>query len=43
MKERSVTLKEEILDGNATIGIVGLGYIGFSTAATFAHEGANVV
>ena len=38
-----MSLKEKILDGSATVGVVGLGYIGFSTAAYFANEGANVI
>ena len=38
-----MTLKDKILEGTAKIGVVGLGYIGFSTAATFANEGANVL
>ena len=36
-------LKEKILNGDATIGVVGLGYIGFSTSAHYANAGANVV
>jgi nucleotide sugar dehydrogenase len=36
-------MKEKILNGNTTVGVVGLGYIGFSTAAYFANSGANVI
>ena len=38
-----VNLRERILNGDSTIGIVGLGYIGFSTAAHYANAGAKVV
>ncbi len=38
-----MSLKNRIINGDATIGIVGLGYIGFSTAAHYANAGANVI
>jgi UDP-N-acetyl-D-glucosamine dehydrogenase len=38
-----MSLKDRIINGDATIGIVGLGYIGFSTAAHYANAGANVI
>ena len=38
-----MNLRERILNGDSTIGIVGLGYIGFSTAAHYANAGAKVI
>lgn len=38
-----MSLRENILNGDSTIGVVGLGYIGFSTAAHYANAGAKII
>jgi len=38
-----VELREKILGGDRKVGVIGQGFIGFSTAAYFAHAGCKVV
>ena len=39
----STDLRQRIERGEATIGVIGLGYVGLPVACTFAHAGFDVI